>query len=223
METLLLTPPKSIRMRRKGRSRTNLETPTEAAHCANDKIRVVLFFAKATWRLTYRVRAITSTNDVHPRVQEVFDLPVLNLSVAHDEDPDLIFIKLLLRDHDVRPSWDTVREESAEVKILWTQFNHLKIQEKVLHHRRKEIAANPQWQVVAPKPLRSQIFKACHHHAMAAHQVVVRTAALIKRRFYWPRVQKDVNTCGAKDAQLADAARPLYETTVNYNSPDMVR
>ncbi len=38
---------------------------------------------------------------------------------------------------------------------------------------------------------------------MAAHQGVVRTAALIKRRFYWPRMQKDVEawckrctTCG---------------------------
>ncbi len=45
---------------------------------------------------------------------------------------------------------------------------------------------------MAPKPLRSQIFKACHHHAMAAHQGVVRTAALIKRRFYRPRMQKDM-------------------------------
>ncbi len=52
----------------------------------------------------------------------------------------------------------------------------------------KEIAANLQWQVVAPKPLRSQILKACH---MAAHQGVVRTAALMKRRFYWQRVLKD--------------------------------
>ncbi len=43
-------------------------------------------------------------------------------------------------------------------------------------------------------PQASQIpnFKACHHHVMAAHQGVERTAALIKRCFYWPRVQKDV-------------------------------
>ena len=95
-------------------------------------------------------------------------------------------------DHDVRPPWDVVREESTEVKILWTQFHRLKIQEKFLYRRRKETAANPQWQVVASKPLRSQIFKACQHHAMAAHQGVVRTAALIKRRIYWPIVQKDI-------------------------------
>ncbi len=149
------------------------------------------------------MRAVTSDDDVNPRVQEVLDMPVLNLAAVQGEDPDLVFIKELLRDHDVRPPWNAVREESAEVKILWTQFHRLKIQENVLYCRRKEAAANPRWQVVAPKPLRSQIFKACQHHAMAAHQGVVRTAALIKRRFYWPRMQKDVEvlckrctTCG---------------------------
>ncbi len=100
-------------------------------------------FAEATWRLTYRVRAVTSADDVDPRVQEVLDLPVLNLAAAQDEDPDLVFMKELLRDHDIRPHWNAVREESAEVKILWTQFHRLKVQENVLYRRRKETAANP--------------------------------------------------------------------------------
>ena len=149
------------------------------------------------------MRAVTSADDVDTRVQEVLNLPVLNLAAAQGEDPDLVFVKELLRDHDIRPPWNAVREESAEVKILWTQLHRLKVQENVLYRRRKETTANPQWQVVSPKPLRSQIFKACHHHAMAAHQGVVRTAVLIKRRFYWPRMQKDVEawckrftTCG---------------------------
>ena len=138
------------------------------------------------------MRAVTSADDVDPRVQEVLDMPVLNLAAVQGEDPNLVFIKELLQDHDVRPPWNTVREESAKAKILWTQFHLLKVQENVLYCRRKETAANPRWQVVAPKPLQSQIFKACHHHSIAAHQGVVRTAALIKRRFYWPRMQKYV-------------------------------
>ncbi len=113
----------------------------------------MLPFAGATWRPTYRVRAITSANDVDPRVQEVLHLPVLNLAAAQDEDSDLVFMKEFLRDQDIRPPWNTVREESAEVKILWTQFHWLKVQENVLYRRRKETAANPQRQVVAPKPL----------------------------------------------------------------------
>ncbi len=104
-------------------------------------------------------------------------------------------MKDLLQEHDIRPPWNVVQEESAEVKILWTLFHRLKVQENVLYRWRKETAANPQWQVVATNPLRSQIFKACHHHAMAANQGVVKTAALIKRCFYWPKVQKDVEAC----------------------------
>ncbi len=73
----------------------------------------------------------------------------------------------------------------------------------------KKLQPTPQWQVVVPKPLRSQVFKACHHHAMAARQGVVRTTALIKRHFYWPKVQKDVEawckrctTCGRYKAAV---------------------
>ncbi len=183
--------PKDKRVGRKSRRKDNPEIVMKDARTEPD-LCTVLPFPQATWRSTHRLRAVTSAEDVDPRVLEVLDLPTLNLAAAQEEDPDIQFVKELLRDHDVRPPWDTVREESAEVKILWTQFHQLKIQEHVLYGRRKETAANPQWQVVAPKPLRSQIFKACHHHAIAAHQGVVRTAALIKRWFYWPKMQKDV-------------------------------
>ena len=63
----------------------------------------VLPFAQVTWRSTHRVKAITSAEDVDPRVLEVLNLPILNLAAAQEEDPDLQFVKELLRDHDVRP------------------------------------------------------------------------------------------------------------------------
>ncbi len=191
-----------------GRRRADIET-LDRPEPEFDNPWILLPFAEATWRPTYQVRGVTSAEDVETRVQEVLDLPVLNLAAVQGKDPDLVSMKELLQEHDVRPRWNAVREESAEVKILWTQFHRLKVQENVLYRRRKEAAADPRWQVVAPKPLRSQIFKACHHHAMAAHQGVVRTAALIKRRFYWPRMQKDVEawckrctTCGSCKATV---------------------
>ncbi len=81
---------------------------------------------QAASRSTYPVRAVTSANDVDPRMQEVLDLPVLNLATR--QDPELQFMKDLLRDHEVRSSWDIIREESVEIKILWTQFHRLQIQ-----------------------------------------------------------------------------------------------
>ncbi len=49
----------------------------------------MLPFAQATWRSTHRLRAVTSAEDVDPRVFEVLDLPILNLAAAQEEDPDL--------------------------------------------------------------------------------------------------------------------------------------
>ena len=123
--------PKDIRVRRKGRRKDNPETLAKVA-CTEPDLWTVLPFVQATWRSTHHLRAVTSAEDVDPHVLEVLDLPTLNLATAQEEDPDLQFVKELLRDHDVRPPWDVVREESAEVKILWTQFHRLKIQENVL-------------------------------------------------------------------------------------------
>ncbi len=95
-------------MKHKERRRADLETPNGPTPELEGDLWAVLPFTEATWRLTYRVRAVTSANDVDPRVQEVLDLPVLNLAVAQDEDPNLVFIKELLRDRDIRPPWNTV-------------------------------------------------------------------------------------------------------------------
>ncbi len=110
-------------------------------------------------------------------MQEVLDLPDLDFAVAQNEDRDLVFMKGLLRDHDISPP------PPRNSTDIMDSISLAKVQKNVLYCQRKETAAKPQWQVVAPKPLRSQIFKACHHHAMAVHQGVVRTAALIKRCF----------------------------------------
>ncbi len=111
--------PENNKTQREGRRRADTETLVRPEPELDD-LWATLPFAEATWRPTYRVRAVTSADDVDPQVQEVLDLPVLNLAAVKGEDPDLVFIKELLRDHDVRPPWNVVREESAEVKILWT-------------------------------------------------------------------------------------------------------
>ncbi len=132
-----------------GRRRADIETP-DRLEPEFDNPWTTLPFTDATWRLTYRVRAVTSADDVDPRVQEVLDLPVLTLAAVQGEDPDLVFIKELLREHEVRPPWNAVREESAEVKILWTQFHRLKVRVNVLYRiTRKEAAADSRWHVVA--------------------------------------------------------------------------
>ena len=76
------TPSKSIRTRCKGWRKADLETPYGPAPEFEGNLWAALPFAEATWRPIYRVRAVTSADDVDPLVQEVLDLPILNLAVA---------------------------------------------------------------------------------------------------------------------------------------------
>ncbi len=88
------TQPGSNETQCEGRRRADIETP-DKLEPEFDNPWTTLPFAEATWRPTYRVRAVTSADDVDPQVQEVLDLPVLNLAAMQGEDPDLVFIKEL--------------------------------------------------------------------------------------------------------------------------------
>ncbi len=96
-ETVIPRPmqPESNETQREGWRRADIETP-DRLEPEFDNLWAMLPFAEATWRPTYRARAVTSADDVDPRVQEVLDLPVLNLAAVQGEDPDLVFIKELL-------------------------------------------------------------------------------------------------------------------------------
>ncbi len=93
-----------------------------------------------------------------------------------------------------RPSWEHVRAKSAEAKALWSQYTILKIWDGTLLRRQKNQGIFDDWQVLAPQLVRTRIFQACHHQKLAAHQSILRTLALIKRRFYWPNMQEDVES-----------------------------
>ncbi len=68
------TQPKSIRMKREGCRRADIQTADRPGPEFEDNSWATLPFAEATWRPTYHVRAVTSADDVDPGVQEVLDL-----------------------------------------------------------------------------------------------------------------------------------------------------
>ncbi len=85
--------PQDSRTQHKGWRRAVRETPDGPEPEFEDNLWVTLPFTEATWRPTYGVRAVTSAKDVDPRVQEVLDLPVLDLAAAQNDDPDLVVVK----------------------------------------------------------------------------------------------------------------------------------
>ncbi len=89
------------------------------ATCTEPDLWTILPFEQATWRSTHRLTA----EDVEPCVLEVLDLPILNLAAAQDEDPELQFVKELLRDHDVQPPWDIFQCEKSQQKLKYYGHN----------------------------------------------------------------------------------------------------
>ncbi len=119
-----------------------------------------------------------------PALEALINLSNVEVAQEQDQDTNLRLVKDIIRDSPERPSWEHVSAESAEFKALWSQYSNLKIRDGALIRHRKNQGLSEEWQIVAPQPIRTHIFEACHHHQLAAHQGVVRTLALIKRRFY---------------------------------------
>ena len=59
---------------------------------------------------------------------------------------------------------------------------------------RKNQGSLDEWLVVSPQTIHTHISQACHHHKLAAYQGVVHMQALIKRKFYWPSMQKGIES-----------------------------
>ena len=120
----------------------------------------------------HMVRATDESRPASPALQALIDLSDVELAQEQEQDPNLRLIMDMIRD-----SPEHVRAESAEVKALWSQYSNLKIRDGALLRRRKNQGLSEEWQIVAPQPIRTRIFQACHHHKLAAHQGMVRTLA----------------------------------------------
>ncbi len=160
------------------------------------------------------------------------DFSVVELAEEQVQDPNLRLMMDMIRNSPERPSWEHVHAESAEVKALWSQYANLKIRTGTLLRRRKNQGIFDDWQIVAPQTIRTRILKACHHHKLAAHQGVVHTLLLIKRRFYWPNMQKDVEAwcqrctvcgkCKAIVREHGQLQQPTYGTFNERVSVDLM-
>ncbi len=127
-------------------------------------------------------------------MQALIDLFDVELALKQERDPNLRLIKDMIRNSPERRSWEHAHAESAEVKALWSQYDKLKIRDGALLRRHKNQGLPDDWQIIAPQLIRTHIFQTCHYHKLAAHQGVVRTLALVKRWFYCPNMQKDVES-----------------------------
>ncbi len=176
---------------------------------SEDGLMSVLDFVKPC----YKVRATGETKKASAVLQALIDLSNVEIAPEQEQDPNLRVVMDMLRASPEWPAWSM-----CKLKVLRLKHFSLKIRDGVLLRCRKNQGSLNKWQVVAPQSTHSRIFQACHRHKLAAHQGVVHTQALMKRRFYWPIMQKDIESW-CQRCTVCGKCKAAARGTVSYNSP----
>ncbi len=96
-------------------------------------------------------------------------------------------IELLCRGH--KPTRRQASHESVEVQKMLREWGHLVIKDGIMY-RKSSVFSEPIQQLVLPTIYRDVALSGLHDDV--GHQGRDRTLYLVKRRFYWPGVDKDV-------------------------------
>ena len=116
------------------------------------------------------------------------------MAAGQDADPDIGPIMQWKRAGNDRPCWEDISPESRETKVLWRQWERLRLVRGVLHHRFHELEGQG-WrhQLVVPEDRRRIILQRLHVGAIGAHLGTARTLAFAEQGFYWPGMRADVS------------------------------
>ena len=119
---------------------------------------------------------------------------IKELVEMQEKDPDIHQVRVWLETNN-KPNRAQVLQYSTQVHILVSRWSDLVFREGALYL----LTPDPElgsscWRLVAPSPLRRQIFHQMHHVPMGGHLGRNRTLDAITQRFYWPNCRTDVET-----------------------------
>ena len=90
----------------------------------------------------------------------------------------------------VRPTWEEMVHTDVSTQTYWTQYKRLYMQDGILYRKAKLPSGDTVRQICLPPSLRGQVLD--NLHTQGAHQGVIRTYEQLRRRFYWPFYQGDI-------------------------------
>uniref|UniRef100_A0A8C7YML0 Gypsy retrotransposon integrase-like protein 1 n=1 Tax=Oryzias sinensis TaxID=183150 RepID=A0A8C7YML0_9TELE len=111
------------------------------------------------------------------------------------------------------------KTDSPDITLLWRERPRLKLREGLLYRLRKVPNGTENKQLLLPERYRTSVMKSLHDDC--GHLGVEKTSELIKDRFYWPRMNADVDqyikTCGRCISRktLPQRSSPLNQITSN--------
>ena len=109
------------------------------------------------------------------------------------QDEDLSVILNWIENNDERPGWSIVAPCNRTTKILWAQWDSLRVLENCLYRLWEgTTATESRYQLIVPKNLRDEVLKQVHGTETSGHFGVNKTLQRLKQRFYWPSCRFDV-------------------------------
>ena len=100
-------------------------------------------------------------------------------------DEDLSTILGWIEGNDGRPNRSVVAPCSRTIKILWAQWDSLRVQESCLYRLWEgNTAAESRYQLIVPKKLRHEVLAQLHGTRTSGHFRVSKTLHRLKQRFY---------------------------------------
>ena len=82
--------------------------------------------------------------------------------------------------------------KDPRLKHFWYQYDRLFLKEDLLVRSIRRNSPIPQYAIVIPDALISQVLQEVHDSAFIGHLGITRTENQIRKRFYWPGVRKSV-------------------------------
>ena len=153
---------------------------------------------------THRVGAVTSTNETESS-QEDGGTP--NTTQAEDSwaderirqeqtrEPGIAFVRDLVELGAQKRTWDVIAPHSRTVKVLWSFWPRLVVQDGILKRRFESLnGEDVVYQVIWPKTLQTELFQLLHARTFGGHFGYKKMAAAVQRRAYWPTWSSDLST-----------------------------
>lgn len=180
------------------------------AEVQQDVIRAAVESTVIQRKSSFHETTVVSQNAIS-LVQDTTSLSV-GKSLSQEEirvsqDQDAVIGRVMhYKANNYLPKGRTLKAESPDVKILLRQWSRLHVNDDGVLYRR----ANGRDQLLLPKEHHDTVFRELHKEM--GHLGAERTLGLIRDRFYWPRMQSDVEHFVMHACECLKRKRPSKPT-----------